>query len=128
MPADFVKFGLIPELIGRVPVVVSLEELDEEALVRILKEPKNSLLKQYTKLFAMDNVELIVDEDALRAFARETIERKTGARGLRQIMEQTVLEPMFTIPSDRTVRQCRITRAVVEGKEEPILVRETEKE
>ena len=128
MPADFVKFGLIPELIGRVPVVVSLEELDEEALVRILKEPKNSLLKQYTKLFAMDNVELIVDEDALRAIARETIERKTGARGLRQIMEQTVLEPMFTIPSDRTVRQCRITRAVVEGKEEPILVRETEKE
>ena len=125
MPGDFVKFGLIPELIGRVPVVVSLEELDEEALVRILKEPKNSLLRQYTKLFAMDNVELIVDEEALNAIARETIERKTGARGLRQIMEKTVLEPMFMIPSDRTIRQCRITKEVVEGKEEPILIRES---
>ena len=128
MPGDFVKFGLIPELIGRVPVVVSLEELDEEALVRILKEPKNSLLKQYQKLFAMDNVELIVDEDALSAIAKETIERKTGARGLRQIMEQTVLEPMFTIPSDPEIRQCRITKEVVEGKEKPILIRGTEKE
>ena len=128
MPGDFVKFGLIPELIGRVPVVVALEELDEEALVRILKEPKNSLLKQYTKLFAMDDVELIVDEEALNAVAKETIERKTGARGLRQIMEKTVLDPMFLIPSDRTIRKCRITKEVVEGKESPILIREEEKE
>ena len=127
MPGDFVKFGLIPELVGRVPVVVSLNELDEEALVRILKEPKNSLLKQYTKLFAMDDVELIVDDDALRAIAKETIERKTGARGLRQVMEQIVLDPMFLVPSDKTIRQCIITKEVVEGKEAPILIRENKK-
>ena len=123
MPGDFVKFGLIPELIGRVPVVVSLEELDEEALVRILREPKNSLLKQYTKLFAMDNVELVIDDDALSAIAKETIERKTGARGLRQIMEQVTLDPMFRVPSDPSVRKVHITKEVIEGKEAPIFIR-----
>ena len=123
MPGDFVKFGLIPELIGRVPVVVSLRELDEEALIRILKEPKNSLIRQYEKLFAMDGVRLVVEEDAIRAIAKETIERKTGARGLRQVVEKIVMEPMFTVPSDKTITECRITKEVVEGTAEPVLIR-----
>ena len=127
MPSDFVKFGLIPELIGRIPVVTSLDELDEEALVRILTEPKNSLVKQYTALFEMDGVKLTVDDDALREIAHQTVVRKTGARGLRAIMEKITLEPMYHVPSDGTIRECRITRDVVEGKAEPVYVREEKK-
>ena len=114
LPEDFVKFGLIPELIGRIPVVVSLNELDEDALVRIMCEPKNSLVKQYKKLFAMDGVELTVTEGALRKIAKATISRRTGARGLRQIMEKIVLEPMYSIPSDPNIRTFEITEEVVD--------------
>ncbi|MDO4614155.1 MAG: ATP-dependent Clp protease ATP-binding subunit ClpX [Lachnospiraceae bacterium] len=115
MPQDFVKFGLIPELIGRIPVVTALDELDEEALIRILKEPKNSLIKQYTKLFEMDGVKLTVDEEALLEIAHETMTRKTGARGLRAIMERTFMEPMYEIPSEENVTECRITKEAVQG-------------
>ncbi len=122
MPQDFVKFGLIPELIGRIPVVVSLNELDEEALVRILKEPKNSLVRQYTKLFEMDGVELTIEEEALRRIARESLERKTGARGLRAIMEKTVMDAMYEIPSDDSITRCVIREENVGGSSMPEMV------
>jgi len=109
MPEDFVKFGLIPELVGRIPIITALDDLDEEALVRIIKEPKNSLLRQYTELFAMDGVKLTVDEEAVRAIARETMARKTGARGLRAIMEKLLMKPMFEIPSEPKVRELIVT-------------------
>jgi ATP-dependent Clp protease ATP-binding subunit ClpX len=123
MPEDFIKFGLIPEFIGRVPVVVSLESLDEQALIRILREPKNSLTKQYHKLFELDGVELEFSEDALELIARKSLERKTGARGLRAIMENSLMDLMYKIPSDDTVRKCTITKEVVEGTGEPEIVR-----
>ena len=122
MPEDFIKFGLIPEFIGRVPVVVTLDALTEDALVQILKAPKNSLVKQYKKLFELDGVSLSFDDDALREIARESLERKTGARGLRSIMEKTVMDVMFETPSDNTIQECHITKAAVEGKEPPMLV------
>lgn len=124
LPQDFVKFGLIPELIGRIPVVVSLNGLDEEALVRILKEPKNSLIKQYTALFKMDGVVLTVEEDAIREIARQSVSRGTGARGLRSIMEKTVMDPMYKVPSDDSIVECVITKAAVEGNEPAKLIRE----
>jgi ATP-dependent Clp protease ATP-binding subunit ClpX len=127
MPEDFVKFGLIPELIGRIPVVVSLNGLDEDALVRILKEPKNSLLKQYTKLFEMDGVKLTIEEDALREMAHEAVTRNTGARGLRSIMEKTVMDPMYMVPSDETISECLITKDAVKGEGEPKLFRSEER-
>jgi len=126
MPQDFVKFGLIPELIGRIPVVVSLDELDEDALVRILKEPKNSLVRQYAKLFEMDGVTLTIEEDALREIARESLERKTGARGLRAIMEKTVMDAMYRIPSDNSVTGCIIRKENVGGAKEPELIHDPE--
>ena len=122
MPEDFIKFGMIPEFIGRVPVVVTLDALTEDALVRILNEPKNSLTKQYKKLFELDGVSLSFDEDALREIARESLARKTGARGLRAIMEKTLREIMFESPSDSTIKECHITKAAVEGKEPPMIV------
>ena len=124
MPQDFVKFGLIPELIGRIPVVVSLDELDEEALVRILKEPKNSLVRQYTKLFAMDGVTLTIEDEALREIAKESLARKTGARGLRAIMEKTVMDAMYQIPSDPTITGCVIRKENVGGAKEPEFIRD----
>lgn len=123
MPQDFVKFGMIPEFVGRVPVVVSLDMLDEEALLRILQEPKNSLVRQYKKLFELDGVELDFKEDALRAIAEKSMERKTGARGLRAIMENTMMDIMYSAPSDDTIRSCVITKEVVEGKGEPEITR-----
>ncbi|MBQ2626326.1 MAG: ATP-dependent Clp protease ATP-binding subunit ClpX [Eubacterium sp.] len=123
MPEDFVKFGLIPEFIGRVPIVVTLDQLDEEALVRILKEPKNSLVRQYKKLMELDGVALGFDDDALVAIAQQSLSRKTGARGLRSIMEKTMINVMYDIPSDDTIRECQITKASVEGTEEPMIVR-----
>lgn len=123
MPEDFVKFGLIPEFIGRVPVVVSLEALDEKALIRILREPKNALTKQYHKLFEMDGVELNFEDEALEVVAKKSLERKTGARGLRAIMENSLMDLMYTIPSDDTIRKCTITKEVVEGTGEPELER-----
>lgn len=114
LPQDFVKFGLIPEFIGRVPVNVSLDLLDEDALVRILTEPKSAIVKQYKKLFEMDGVKLEFDEEALRAIAHRAIERETGARGLRAIMEDVVMDLMYEIPSEDDIETCRITKAVVE--------------
>ena len=116
MPEDFVKFGLIPELIGRIPVVVSLDELDEEALIRILREPKNSLEKQYSALFAMDGVKLTIEDEALHEIAHETVIRKTGARGLRAIVEKAVTEAMYVVPSDETITEVIITKDAIAGK------------
>ena len=114
LPQDFVKFGLIPEFIGRVPVTVSLDLLDKEALIRILCEPKNALTKQYKKLFELDGVELEFEEGALEAIVEKAVERKTGARGLRAIMEAVTLDLMYHIPSDESINKCVITRADVE--------------
>ncbi|MBQ1311143.1 MAG: ATP-dependent Clp protease ATP-binding subunit ClpX [Blautia sp.] len=123
MPEDFIKFGLIPEFIGRVPVVVSLDSLDEAALVRILKEPKNSLVRQYKKLFELDNVELEFSDDAYVVMAKKALERKTGARGLRSIMEATLMDLMYRIPSDNTVQKVTITKEAVEGTGAPKIER-----
>ncbi len=112
---DLVKFGLIPEFVGRVPICVSLEGLDREALVRILKEPKNALIKQYQKLFDMDEVELTFEEGAIAAIADQAFERKTGARGLRSIMESIMMDTMYEIPSDESIEACVITKEAVEG-------------
>ncbi|MBQ9642765.1 MAG: ATP-dependent Clp protease ATP-binding subunit ClpX [Lachnospiraceae bacterium] len=121
LPQDLVKFGLIPEYIGRVPVVVSLDGLDKEALVRILKEPKNALIKQYQKLFSMDDVDLSFDDDAVDAVAELAMQRKTGARGLRSILEKVMMDVMYTIPSDETIEKCVITKEAVEGTGKPRL-------
>ena len=123
MPEDFIKFGLIPEFIGRVPVVVTLDALDENALISILKEPKNSLTKQYHRLIELDGVELDFEDDALELVAKKSLERKTGARGLRAIMEGSLMDLMYKIPSDDTIRKCTITKDVVDGTGEPEIVR-----
>ncbi|MCM1092085.1 MAG: ATP-dependent Clp protease ATP-binding subunit ClpX [Butyrivibrio sp.] len=112
---DLVKYGLIPEFVGRVPICVSLEGLDRAALVRILKEPKNALIKQYQKLFDMDEVELSFNQDAIEAIADQAFERKTGARGLRSIMESIMMDTMYEIPSDESIEACIITKEAVEG-------------
>ena len=122
-PQDLVKFGLIPEFIGRVPISVSLEGLDKDALVRILKEPKNALIKQYRKLFNYDGVKLSFEDDAVEAIAGLAVERKTGARGLRSIMENVMMDVMYQIPSDDTIRECKITKEAVEGTSEPVVIR-----
>ena len=116
LPQDFVKFGLIPEFIGRVPVTVSLDMLDRDALIRILKEPKNALTRQNEKLFELDGVKLAFDADALEAIADKALERKTGARGLRAIMEAVTLDLMYHIPSDESITECEITKDLVEEK------------
>ena len=120
-PQDLVKFGLIPEFVGRVPINVSLDGLDKEALVRILKEPKSALVKQYQKLFAFDEVRLEFEDDAVVAIAEQAEERKTGARGLRSIMEHIMMDLMYRIPSDDTIGRCIITKDVVCGTGEPII-------
>ena len=116
-PHDLVKFGLIPELIGRLPVITVLDDLDEDALVRVLKEPRNSLVKQYKELLGMDNVELTFTDEALHAIARKTIERKTGARGLRSVMESILLPIMYEVPSDATIIRVTVDEDTVEGGE-----------
>ena len=121
-PQDLVKFGLILECVGRVPINVSLEGLDEDALVRILKEPKNALVKQYQRLFSLDNVELRFEDDAIVEIAKKALERKTGARGLRSIMENVLMDVMYQIPSDDTIQLCVVTKEVIEGKSEPLVV------
>ena len=125
-PQDLVKFGLIPEFVGRVPINVSLQGLDKEALMKILKEPKSALIKQYQKLFDFDDVELTFEEEAIEAIAEKALERKVGARGLRSIMENVMMDVMYQIPSDETIRACIITKGAVEGTSEPIVVREGE--
>lgn len=127
-PEDLVKFGLIPEFVGRLPMIATLEELDLDALVRILKEPKNSLVKQYTKLFEMEEVEIQFRDDALRAVANKARERKTGARGLRSIMENVLLDSMYRIPSMDGVTKVVIDASVINGESEPILMFEADQQ
>ena len=133
LPQDFVKFGLIPEFIGRVPITVSLDSLDRDALIRILKEPKNSLIKQYTKLFELDGVGLEFDEKAIEAIADKALERKTGARGLRAIMEAVMLDLMYRIPSDESISRCVIDKDLVEKnlaleEEKPVAIEQKDEQ
>ena len=126
-PQDLVKFGLIPEFVGRVPINVTLEGLDKEALIRILKEPKNALVKQYQKLFDIDDVKLTFEDDAIERIAEMAYERKTGARGLRSIMEKTMMDVMYQIPSDDSISECVITDASVAGTSQPLIVHKEQK-
>ncbi len=121
-PEDLVKFGMIPEFVGRLPVIATLEDLDESALIQILTEPKNALLKQYQQLFQMEDVQLTFPKDALKAIAERAIDRKTGARGLRSIMENVLLDIMFDLPSEKGAEEVVINKKVVEGKAEPLLI------
>jgi ATP-dependent Clp protease ATP-binding subunit ClpX len=121
LPEDLLKFGMIPEFVGRMPVIVTLENLDEDALVRILTEPKNALTRQYQRLFEMDGVQLTFDEAALRAVAKKAIDRKTGARGLRAILEDVMMDIMFDIPSKEDIVACRITEDTINKKQSPEL-------
>ena len=123
LPEDFIKFGMIPEFVGRVPVTVALDALTKEDMVHILTEPKNSIVKQYKKLFELDGVQLSFEKEALEAIAEKTITRKTGARGLRAIMETMMMDTMYTIPSDETIKHCKITKEVVEGTGQPVIER-----
>lgn len=127
-PHDLMKFGLIPELIGRLPAIVGLHSLDEDALVQILTEPKNALVKQYQKLFALDDVTLVFEPEALREIAKIAVERKTGARGLRGVLENIMTDIMFEIPSDNTIARVTITPAVVKGEGKPEVMRKTDPE
>ena len=121
-PEDLLKFGLIPEFIGRLPIISSLEDLDEESLVKILQEPKNSLSKQYSKLFEIEGVKLTFTKDALKAVAKKAIVRKTGARGLRSIIEEVLLETMFDLPSIDGVEEVILNKEVINGKIKPLLI------
>ncbi|MCY4329497.1 MAG: ATP-dependent Clp protease ATP-binding subunit ClpX [Endozoicomonadaceae bacterium] len=123
-PEDLVKFGLIPEFIGRLPVVATLEELDKEALVRILTEPKNALVRQYKCLFEIENVEIDFRDEALQTIAEQALERKTGARGLRSILENILLDTMYEVPSNETITKVVIDKSVIEGHSEPLLIHE----
>ncbi len=122
-PQDLVKYGLIPEFVGRVPITVSLKGLDREALIRILTEPKSALIKQYQKLFGYDHVKLTFEREAVEAIADKALERKTGARGLRSIMEKAMMDIMYQIPSDPAITQCIVTKEAVEGVSQPMVVR-----
>ena len=128
LPEDLLKFGLIPEFVGRLPMVVSLESLDQKALINILSQPKNALVKQYSKLFELDNVELEFTEDALKAIADEAIARKTGARGLRAIVEDIMIDVMFDVPSDENISKVVITEDSIKSKKLPELIRLGENE
>jgi hypothetical protein len=125
-PEDLIKFGLIPEFVGRLPVVATLEELDEEALMSILQDPKNALTKQYKRLFDMEGAELEFREEALRAIARKAMQRKTGARGLRTIMESVLLDTMYDLPSLKGVQKVVIDELVIEGKNPPYILFKSE--
>ena len=120
-PQDLTKYGLIPEFVGRVPIVVSLEGLDKSALVRILREPKNALIKQYQKLFELDDVKLSFEPDAIDAIAEKALERKTGARGLRSVIEKTMMDVMYEAPSNENMKKCVITKEAVTGKGKPVV-------
>ena len=121
-PEDLIKYGLIPEFVGRLPVVATLEELDETALIQILTEPKNALIKQYQKMFPMEGVELEVREQALRAIARKALARKTGARGLRSILEQALLDTMYDLPSLANVVEVVVDEATIANDGKPLLI------
>ena len=122
LPQDLLKFGLIPEFVGRLPIVATLQDLDREALIKIVSEPKNALVKQYKKLFEIDDVELVFEDEVLNAIVDKAIERKTGARGLRAILEDIMRDIMFEIPSNEKIKKCIITKETVEGKEEHIII------
>lgn len=121
-PQDIVKYGLIPELVGRLPIITSLDQLSKEALIDIISKPKNALLKQYIKLFKMDNVDLEIEDDALNAIVDYAVERKTGARGLRAIMENVMMDSMYEVPSNKDITKCVITKDVVEKHQKPIYI------
>ena len=125
-PEDLIRFGLIPEFVGRLPVVATLEELDESALVQILLEPKNALTKQYRKLFEMEGVDLEFREDALLAVAKKAMDRKTGARGLRTILENVLLDTMYDLPSATSARKVVVDEAVVTGETKPYVIYESD--
>lgn len=127
-PEDLVKYGLIPEFVGRLPIIATLEELDEPALIKILTEPKNALVKQYARLFEMEDVELDFREDALRAIAKRAMERKTGARGLRSILESTLLDTMYEVPSKENLTKVVIDEGAITGDSEPLLIYENHKD
>ncbi len=127
-PADLIKYGMIPEFVGRLPVVATLDELDEHALVKILIEPKNALIKQYQKLLSFDNVRLRFAENALKAIAKKATQRKTGARGLRAILEEVMLDVMYEIPSQKGIKECLISEDTITKKEKPILIYEKQAE
>ena len=124
-PEDLAKFGLIPELVGRLPVIASLEELDESALIRILTEPKDAICKQYQRLFMMDNCELEFEEDALKEIAHIAVSKQVGARGLRSILEKTMLDLMYRVPSEKDLKKCIITKEVVQGIKQPLMIYES---
>ena len=128
LPEDLIKYGLIPEFVGRLPVISTLKELDEEALVKILTEPKNALTKQFRRLFEMEGVELDIRREALHELAKQAIERKTGARGLRSIIEKVLMETMYQIPSESSLQKVVIDDSVVKGESEPLMVFEKTKE
>ena len=128
LPEDLLKFGIIPEFIGRIPVVATLELLDENALMRILQEPKNALVKQYKKLLELDDVGLEFEEDALRAIAKKAIERNTGARGLRSIVENVMMESMYEVPSREDVKKVIVTKEAVSEGAQPNLVLKDQEE
>ncbi len=121
-PEDLMKYGLIPEFIGRLPVVATLMDLDEDALIRILTEPKNALVKQYQKLLSFDNVKLKFTEGALAAVAKKAVDRKAGARGLRSILEDVMLDIMYEIPSKKEVAECIVNEEAIQKKEKPLVV------
>ena len=120
-PHDLLKYGIIPELIGRLPMLVSLDSLDRDALIRILREPKNALIKQYQRLLSMDHVELTFDDDALERIADIALERKTGARGLRGVLESVMTQIMFDVPSNRKIQSVRITKDAVDQVSDPVI-------
>jgi ATP-dependent Clp protease ATP-binding subunit ClpX len=126
-PEDLLSFGLIPEFVGRLPVIATMNELEEEDLVRILKEPKNALTKQYAKLFEYDNIHLRFTEGAITAIAHEAVKRKSGARGLRSVMEEAMLEIMYELPSEENVRECVISEQVIVNGDYPVVLYESEK-
>lgn len=127
-PQDFIKYGLIPEFVGRLPVVVGLKDLDEQALVKILTEPKNAIVKQYKKLLEMDNINLEFDQEAIKTVAKKAIELKTGARGLRTILEDHMLNIMYSAPEDKSIQKIVITPSVITENTSPIIVRKSEQE
>jgi ATP-dependent Clp protease ATP-binding subunit ClpX len=126
IPDDLLQYGLIPEFVGRLPVTVSVEPLDKETMVAILTEPKNAIVKQFQRLFALDNVELIFTDEALETAAEEALKRKTGARGLRTIIEETLLDVMYEIPSRRDIKKCVIKAETILGKAGPLLLTQSE--
>jgi ATP-dependent Clp protease ATP-binding subunit ClpX len=127
-PEDLLKYGLIPEFIGRLPIIATLGELSEDNLVEILKRPRNAIVKQYKKLFDLENVKLTFTEGALRGIAREAMKKKTGARGLRSIMERVMLDVMYEIPALTNVKECVLSEEVIVNHERPILIYEEEAE